>query len=69
MGDRILSDLNNIHRIRQGFCRIPIGRNPVQIPSEFERNMMTSDRIRRGFHPVPSNSDEIRAGFRSMGIR
>jgi hypothetical protein len=69
MGDRILSDLNNVHRIRQGFCRIPIGRNPARIASEFKRNTKTSDRIRPGFHPVPLNSDEIRAGFRPMGIR
>jgi hypothetical protein len=69
MGNRILSDLNNVHRIRQGFCRIPIGRNPAQISSEFKRNTKTSDRIRPGFHPVPSNCDEIRTGFRPMGIR
>jgi hypothetical protein len=27
MGGRMLSDLNNFYRIRQGFCRIPIGWN------------------------------------------
>jgi hypothetical protein len=36
MGDRMLSDLNNFYRIRQGFCRIPVGRNPVRISSEFD---------------------------------
>jgi hypothetical protein len=36
MGGRMLSDLNNFYWIRQGFCRIPIGRNPARISSEFD---------------------------------
>ncbi len=54
-GDRILSDLNNFYRIRQGFCRILFDRNPGRIWSDFivfRCIPMTSE----------PDSDEIRHG-------
>jgi hypothetical protein len=69
MGGRIVSKLNNFYRIRQGFCRIPIGRNPTRISSEYGGNTMKSDQIRPDFTGFPSHSDEIRIGFRPIGIR
>jgi hypothetical protein len=59
MGNQILSDLNNVHRIRQGFCRIPIGRNPARIKScsvEFKQN---SGRIPTDGNSTKTLSDPI----------
>jgi hypothetical protein len=65
MEGRILSDLNNFYRILSYVRRIPIGRIPTQISSEFDGARSKSDQIRSGFHHVPSDSDEIRRGIRS----
>jgi hypothetical protein len=41
----MLSDLNSFYRIRQGFCRIPIGRNLARISSEYDEIRVGSGRI------------------------
>jgi hypothetical protein len=69
MGGRVLSNLNNFHRSRQGFCRSPIGRNPTRISSECGGNTMKSDQIQPDFTVFPPHSDEIQIGFRPIGIR
>jgi hypothetical protein len=60
------------NRIRVGFRRKPTSfikkrSDPTWFLSGSYRSESGSDLV--GFHRVPSNSDEIRAGFRPIGIR
>jgi hypothetical protein len=68
-GDPIRSvDPIVFNRIRVGFHRKPTSfiKNRSH-PTWFLSDSYRSDLV--GFHRVPSNSDEIRAGFRPIGIR
>jgi hypothetical protein len=59
MGGQMRSDLNNLCRIRHGFCRIPIGRNPIRISSEFDGIRWNQSRISSRAVEFRRNPDRI----------
>jgi hypothetical protein len=70
--DRFRSDPGRIPSESDIFDKKPIGSDTVFVgflSLGIQWNAMKSDQVRPGFHRAPSNSDEIRTGFRSKGIR